>query len=85
MTFILKIDCDNAAFEGDPGAEVSRILRDAAGQIDHGLDRVRLRDANGNTVGAFRFIGDPPPSKDALEKRRKLAELAEFVDLLMKN
>ena len=54
--FTLEIRCDNAAFVGDPQAEIARILRDAANAVEtqaHGT----LRDVNGNRVGTFTLTG----------------------------
>lgn len=57
MRFILSIDCDNAAFDGDPGDEITRILRDLTRRIDDKMgmlnidDTFALRDINGNIVG----------------------------------
>ncbi len=46
-------DFDNDAFEQDWRAEVARILRKAAKDIEGGEDSKALKDANGNTVGQF--------------------------------
>jgi hypothetical protein len=62
MKFIVKIDCDNAAFEEYPGEEVARILADVVANVlrsDPG-DRTeerpfRLFDINGNVVGTAHF------------------------------
>lgn len=54
--FELHIDCDNDAFAVTPEAEVARILRDLADQIEQGYVFVYLRDANGNTVGTATFV-----------------------------
>jgi hypothetical protein len=55
MDITIMINTDNAAFEDDPGAEVARILRNLAKEVD-GItldpgDYANLRDSNGNTVG----------------------------------
>lgn len=50
----LEIDCENAAFEGDPTHEVARILRKAADRIEREGKRCsgfKLMDVNGNSVG----------------------------------
>ena len=54
MQVIITIKCDNAAFEGYPEAEVSRILRDLSTMVLHrGMDDRSLLDVNGNRVGTF--------------------------------
>jgi hypothetical protein len=56
MQIILSIKADNAAFTDDPGAEVARILRDAAKHIERdGPHFRRLMDSNGNKVGEMDF------------------------------
>jgi hypothetical protein len=61
--FKLEISTDNAAFEGDPSIEISRILGRLGsklalepGEEDHG----KLHDVNGNTVGTWTYT----PSED---------------------
>ena len=61
MTFTLKIECDNAAFERDPAKEVARILKEVAKQVGAypafpGVGKVR--DVNGNSVGTYGFSED---------------------------
>lgn len=54
MKFTVEIECDNAAFEDDSGAEVARILRNLAAELENNpgvLGRFPLRDTNGNRVG----------------------------------
>lgn len=58
--FKLTINCGNAAFEDDPGAEIARILSDLAKRAGRGGVGVRgeklegiIRDANGNRVGEW--------------------------------
>ena len=46
--FKLTISTDNAAFEGDPGREIGRILRDVADAVEDGRRSGTCRDANGN-------------------------------------
>lgn len=68
--FRLTLTCANAAFEdpGDPddedyvpehemarGQETARILMDVARVVDAGGTEGKCRDANGNTVGDWRF------------------------------
>lgn len=61
MRFVLAINMDNAAFEDDAGDELRRILRHLSRDIigDHPEvgDDGRVRDANGNTVGAWHVDG----------------------------
>ena len=49
------IQCENAAFDPEPGVEVARILRELAKRIESGeaLDGHRLFDVNGNLVGHY--------------------------------
>ena len=57
--FTLTINTDNAAFEYGEGAEVARILRETAALIlATRAASGKLRDANGNTVGEFRYSDD---------------------------
>jgi hypothetical protein len=55
MKFKVEIDCGNAAFDGDPGTEVSRILEDLARRVGDHMpvinDKFVLYDINGNKVG----------------------------------
>jgi hypothetical protein len=64
--FLLSIDTGNAAFtdlmSDNPNhqadarrRECAAILKEAARQLEMGVDRTPLRDTNGNTVGNFRF------------------------------
>lgn len=53
MSFTLRIEIDNDAFVEDPHAEVSRLLRVAAGKVDEGNRTGILLDINGNLVGEF--------------------------------
>lgn len=51
--FMLRIDTGGAAFEAEPATELARLLREAAERVEAGDAEGRIRDANGNTVGAF--------------------------------
>jgi|JI10StandDraft_1071094.scaffolds.fasta_scaffold644519_2 hypothetical protein len=61
--FDVALCTDNAAFAEYTGAEVARILRALAdeveGQLAEGRSQIiRLRDRNGNRVGFASYIGD---------------------------
>ena len=58
MEFSLRITCDNAAFGGDPNAEVARILRALADRLEGASpdEDYPLRDVNGNRVGRADFM-----------------------------
>ena len=47
----IEINGGGAAFEEQPRAEVARILRELAIDIELGVDRTTLRDVNGNKCG----------------------------------
>lgn len=67
MTFVLQINCDNAAFEGDArNAEVAYLLRKTATQIIHRDDEGILMDSNGNRVGSWAFR-EAPFERDTYE------------------
>ena len=52
MELVIKIRCDNAAFEGDVSYEVARILRCYVDRIMISGELERpLMDVNGNRVG----------------------------------
>jgi hypothetical protein len=59
MRFTLTIDCDNAAFEGDPLTEVARILHVQATKMVRFAPESEwndtLLDLNGNRVGRARM------------------------------
>ena len=46
MRFILEIENANAAFDEDTPAEVARLLRHCADQVEEGVRRGLLRDLN---------------------------------------
>jgi hypothetical protein len=55
--FIVEIDTDGAAFDGDSyGIELAALLRRVAARAEYTLDdgNGTLRDSNGNTVGTYR-------------------------------
>lgn len=61
----IEIDMNDAAFGEDPGAEIARILRDLAQNLEGSVPKnffdgglvMPLRDLNGNLVGAFTASG----------------------------
>ncbi len=57
MKITITLSTDNAAFAEDGGAEVARILRGLADDVENvacdDFEGQRLRDSNGNTVGYF--------------------------------
>jgi len=55
MKFTLTIDCENAAFDEDPGHEVVEILHRIGDQLDNGSAIGKCIDSNGNTVGTWRL------------------------------
>ena len=58
MKLTIEIKLDNAAFEGDNGIEIARILRKLAAGMDGTFytsgDSGDLRDHNGNTCGKWK-------------------------------
>lgn len=58
MTFILKVDTDNDAFQPNPNFETARILREVAERLEFGevfSTYQTLFDMNGNDVGRAAF------------------------------
>lgn len=53
MQITITINTDNAAFEGDPGVELSRILTQLAQEFEQTTNphSGKICDINGNTVG----------------------------------
>ena len=56
----ITIEMDNAAFTGNQGLELSRILTELSNQLGrydawHMGDIIGLRDINGNIVGQCKF------------------------------
>ena len=43
---------DNAAFESAPEYEISKILREIAGNVEGGAGNMVIYDANGNKIGS---------------------------------
>lgn len=64
MKFTLEIDCDNDAFQPSPAAELARILREVAEDLDsdaaNDADPTMhtIMDANGNTCGYYELTED---------------------------
>jgi hypothetical protein len=58
MKFKVEMSTDNAAFDGDAGAEVARILREVAGEVAGGKTDGKCRDINGNSVGKWSLTGE---------------------------
>lgn len=52
IPFSLQIDCGNSAFE-NRSAELARILRHVATEIEQGSWRIAIQDANGQTCGTI--------------------------------
>jgi len=53
----IKFSTANEAFNV-PGPEIARILRELARLVEDGVtggDEYKIRDANGNTVGQFKY------------------------------
>ena len=53
----IKFSTANDAFNV-PGPEIARILRELARLVEDGVaggDEYKIRDANGNTVGQFKY------------------------------
>lgn len=57
--YLIKIETANAAFKDYP-AEVSRILRDIATQLENKQkgEHINVNDINDNHVGFCRFVKD---------------------------
>lgn len=72
MKFVLEIECDNAAFDEDPGPEVIRILAETVGKLADGGRSVVLVDSNGNSVGRAEF------REESAYRRRPQLKIAEF-------
>jgi len=54
----IKFSTANDAFNV-PGPEIARILRELARLVEDGVaggDEYKIRDANGNTVGQFKYM-----------------------------
>jgi hypothetical protein len=59
MNIIVKINCDNAAFENAEASESGRILRWLADRLEENEevtpgDHLNLFDSNGNKVGEYK-------------------------------
>lgn len=54
MTITIKINTDNAAFEGDRDEEIARMLRR---WLERGISDAGLMDLNGNRVGSVQVKG----------------------------
>lgn len=54
-TFVLTINTESPAFEGDGVSELSRIIRVAGDQVTEGKREGVLRDSQGHACGLFGF------------------------------
>ncbi len=68
MKFELSVRSGNAAFDGDPRTEISRILSETATRIDGGAFDGVIFDANGNSVGLFCLDVPEPDDEDEDEE-----------------
>jgi hypothetical protein len=60
MKFVLTINCDNAAFDGEGlWSTIGAILGTAADQVEEGMGANKIRDINGNLIGEFHLEGLP--------------------------
>jgi hypothetical protein len=64
MEFSLNIDCDNAAFDGDPVDEIARIFGVVKSKQRSGRYDGSLLDINGNTVGDYELVDDDEDEDD---------------------
>lgn len=81
MRFELHIDCEGAAFDGDPTFSVQHILSKAA--LDQKLwdPKGLLRDYNGNTVGFWEYSDDTKVAENSgLVPRETLDEIVDLVN-----
>ena len=81
MKFKLYIDCEGAAFDGDPTFSVQHILSKAA--LDQKLwgPKGLLRDYNGNTVGFWEYSDDTKVAENSgLVPRETLDEIVDLVN-----
>lgn len=53
MEAIIRINMDNAAFDGRPASELIRILQEIIKRVRTGDSDFSVQDINGNTVGSF--------------------------------
>ena len=53
MKLTIQIDLDNAVFEDDRDAEVSRILDHIAREYVVGIGTSNIQDINGSTIGTI--------------------------------
>lgn len=64
MKFKLEIECENEAFDEEPGSECARILRLVANRIEGLRESATLfgfrgeLDHNGNSVCSWGFVND---------------------------
>jgi hypothetical protein len=61
MKLNIEINCENAAFEPEPGVECARILRKLADRLEKHVRDYRLADYNGNVVGFAEVIANWTP------------------------
>ncbi|TQF85249.1 hypothetical protein FK498_00745 [Elioraea sp. Yellowstone] len=70
--FLLRIRTDGAAFMASPTAEIARILRRLADEMDRlgfaGAWPRPLHDSDGNRVGQAEFTFTPPRDPSALAR-----------------
>lgn len=66
MFLTIHVDCDDAAFEDDPVAEIARVLDQVVATLrSQGTETgstAKLLDTNGKTVGDF-VLNVPPPTR----------------------
>jgi len=53
--FVVRIDCEGAAFNPDPSTELYRLLEEIKTKVMAGEFSGNLLDVNGNTVGEFKL------------------------------
>ena len=75
MEFSFQINSRNAAFTGGGLAEVARLLREAANQVEAGADGFQLIDFNGNHCGSWNLDEERPEFETC-----EAAELFQFAD-----
>lgn len=51
-TMTIIIQCDNAAFQEDPHAELDQVLKEISQKAREESDRFNVLDINGNTVAS---------------------------------